>query len=101
MTDFRDDFVKYFGEENALAIEAAADEHKNGIHDREGSDRFRWAILICVGSECISRHHEYHSITCAWEDVRDWLKTNKKYLMEHDGDVDFLALFAGVYNEFS
>ena len=100
MTAFRDDFVVRFGETNALHIEWAADSHKNGVHDKPGSDPFRWAILICIGWQCLEKFAEYHEITCAWEDVRDWLKTHKDYISAHDGDVDYLAVFTGVYDEF-
>ena len=49
----RDSFVAAFGEEQAVAIERAAEEHKNGVHDNRGSDSFKWAIAICIGYECM------------------------------------------------
>jgi hypothetical protein len=100
MTTFRDDFISHFGEENALAIEAAADSHKNGVHDKEGSDRLRWALLICIGYDCIEKYSADHQITCSWEDVRDWMKMHKEYIGKHDGDSDYLAMLCGRYNEF-
>ena len=100
MAAFRDDFVKHFGEHNALKIEWAADSHKNGVHDKEGSDKFRWAILICIPHECLDRYAEYHEITCKWDAVKDWLKTHKEYIGEHDGDVDYIGMFCGMYDEF-
>jgi len=97
-TTFRNDFIARFGAENAVAIIEAANEHNNGTNP--GSDKLRWALLICIGFECLSRFHEYHSITCLWEDVRDWLKQHKDYLAAHDGAVDYFALSCGTYNEF-
>ena len=99
-TTFRNDFIARFGVENAIAILEAANSHKNGIHDNPGSDKLRWAILICIGHDCISRFHEEHNITCPWEAVRAWLKQHKDYLAAHDGAVDYFALSCGTYNEF-
>lgn len=97
---FRDEFVEKFGEHNALKIEWAAQSHMNGAHDILGSDPFRWAILICIGSECISRFADHHKITCSWPDVREWLLTKKEYICAHDGDFDYIAAFCGAYDEF-
>lgn len=97
----RKKFVARFGEQQAIAIEAAANEHMNGIHDNPGSDRFRWAIAICLGYECMSKQsfREYHGITASWELLRQWIK-DEGNLAEHDGDVDFIALACGWYDEF-
>ena len=61
----RAEFVSAFGEVQACAIEHAAEGHKNGIHDRPGSDPFRWALLICIGHECFTKasYRTYHDIT--------------------------------------
>lgn len=98
--NFREDFVARFGETNALHIEWAAESHDNKVHNNKGSDPFRWALLICIGSECISKFAKHHEITCGWPEVETWLKTHKQYLGAHDGDVDYIAAFAGVYDEF-
>lgn len=99
MSTIRDEFVARFGESNAAAIEAAAESHKNGIHDRPGSDPFRWALVIAIGYQCMEEpnYREHHGITAPWSRLRPWIKQHGN-LKEHDGDSDFLGLFAGVYN---
>ena len=97
----RQKFVEVFGEEQAQRIEAAAKEHENGVHDNKGSDPFKWALLICIGYQCISstQYREYHGIKLSWKRVKKWIKENAD-LGSHDGDCDYLALFAGKYNEY-
>jgi hypothetical protein len=97
----REKFVEKFGEEQAKRVYDAAVEHKNGLHDREGSDPFRWAIAICIGFECLSeeRYRKSHGITVPWEDIKRWI-IEEGDLKNHDGDVDYLALCVGGYNEF-
>ena len=92
-------FVEDFGEDQAAAIEAAAEEHKNGVHDKPGSDYFRWALAIAIGFECMERpsFREYHGITAPWRKLRPWIKNNGR-LAEHDGDVDYMSLLIGTYN---
>ena len=101
-TGCRVSFVKRFGEDAARRIEQAADSHRNGIHDEPGSDYFRWAVCIVLGHQCVERdsYREYHGIeTPTWDEFKQWVK-DEAHLEDHDGDVDFLAMFAGVYNEF-
>lgn len=98
MSKFEEDFINRFGTDNRDAILAAANEHKNGVHDRPGSDEFRWAILICLGYDCMSENYEYHHITAPFSEIDAFLKENTDYISKHDGDVDFMALFCGVYN---
>lgn len=83
-----------------MAIEAAAEEHKNGIHDNPGSDAFRWALLLCVGYGCWENpsRAEYHGITVAPEDINLWLFERREWIGKHDGDVDYIGLLAGVYD---
>lgn len=97
----RDAFIEAFDEANATAIEAAAEEHKNGIHDRPGSDYFRWAIVIAIGYECMEKdgYREYHGITAPWPALHDWIRDHAN-LADHDGDSDYLSMMAGTYNEF-
>lgn len=97
----RDDFVKVFGESDAQAIEVASWDHKNGVHDNKGSDPFRWSLCICIGFQCfeIEEYRKYHGIVTSYESIKQWIRDNA-HLENHDGDVDFLALFAGVYNEY-
>lgn len=97
----RQAFVDRFGEAEAARIEAAANEHKNGVHDRTGSDPFRWALIICIGHECFTKDsfREYHGIVASTEELKNWIKS-EAHLEDHDGDVDYLAMFVGVYNEY-
>ena len=97
----RESFVKHFGEAQARAIENAALMHQNGIHDRRGSDPFRWAICICIGFQCmeVDRYRESHGITALWDDIETWIKDHGD-LAHHDGDIDFISLFAGVYDQY-
>jgi hypothetical protein len=98
MTSLYDSFAERFGTHQADLVMDAATSHKNGIHDKPGSDSFRWAILICLGSECLTRFRESHKITAEWQDVQDWIYKNAFTFAEHDGDVDFLCLFCGHYD---
>lgn len=98
----RDKFVARFGERDAAAMEKAAEEHKTVINsERIGSDPFRWAVMICIGYQCFEKagYREHHGITACFEDIREWLKANAD-LSRHDGDVDYLALAVGKYNEY-
>jgi len=98
----RDSFVREFGEDQAVAIEGAAIQHGNGINNiNTGSDLFRWAILICIGYQCaeVDSYRQSHGITAPWEKIKTWIKINA-HLESHDGDCDYLALFACAYNEY-
>jgi hypothetical protein len=77
MSQIREKFVAAFGEDQASALIRAAEEHENGVNSaNKGSDPFKWALLICIGYECISRDRfrEYHGITASWEQLRQWIK---------------------------
>ena len=97
----RESFVTRFSEEQAKCIEDAAFMHTNGVHDERGSDSFKWAICICLGSQCmdVDSYRKYHDITVPWDELKKWIKEEAD-LVSHDGDVDFLAAFCGVYNEY-
>ena len=99
--DTKSSFVAQFGYEEAEKIMRAAEEHMNGVHDESGSDVFRWAICICIGYECMSKkeYRECHGIITPWEELKIWIKTYAN-LENHDGQIDYLALFAGAYDEF-
>lgn len=92
-------FMARFGTDNTDAVMSAAIEHNNGIHNNPGSDIFRWAIAICIGYDCFGSYAaRYHGITVAQDEV-------KRFCLElgglgtHDGDVDYLGLMSGSYNE--
>lgn len=90
-------FVEAFTEADAAAIEQAAREHRNGVHDEPGSDPFKWAITICVGHECLTRFREHHGITADADDVKAWVYEHGD-LASHDGDIDYLCAFLGGYD---
>ena len=98
----RTKFVKRFGEKEAALIEAAAEGHGNGVNNtNRGSDPFKWALLICIGYECMSKdaYRCHHRITTPWVDLKQWIIDHAE-LGSHDGDSDYLTLFCGGYNEF-
>lgn len=98
----RDSFVARFGEDQAAALEAAAEGHGNGINGtRKGSDPFRWAVAIAIGYQCakVDSYRAHHRITAPWPEIQQWIK-DEGDLANHDGDVDYLALFAGTYEEY-
>lgn len=102
MASIRKAFVKKFGEDQAKAIEAAAQGHANGVNDgSRGSDPFKWALLIAIGYQCIELddYRSYHGITAPWAEVKQWMIDHAK-LDEHDGDVDYLTAFSGGYDEY-
>ena len=98
----RNSYVQKFGEEEALAIEEAAIRHVNEYNSaNKGSDLFRWAICIVIGYQCaeIEAYREEHRIKAPWGEIRQWIKREGD-LANHDGDLDYLALCAGVYDEY-
>jgi hypothetical protein len=98
----RDAFVARFGEDEAIRIEGAAEGHANGINnERVGSDPFKWALLICIGYECMSKdsYREHHGIEAPWADLKAWIIEHAD-LASHDGDCDYLCMWAGGYDEF-
>lgn len=97
----RESYVQTFGEQEAAALEAAAEEHKNGVHDEYGTDPFRWAVVIAIGYQCaeVPQYRNHHGIKAPWEDIRQWIIDHGD-LANHDGDVDYLSLMAGKYTEY-
>jgi hypothetical protein len=100
MSSLRDSFVNKFGESNAIALEQAAESHKNGVHDNLGSDYFRWATLIAIGYQCVDNPDfaTYHKISVSPQSWNAWLVEHRKEFLAHDGDVDHLSAFCGVYS---
>ncbi len=102
MMSIREAFVVCFDEAAAAAIEQAAAEHANEPNSTNiGSDPFRWAILIAIGYECMSRNEfrAYHGIVPPWDDLKAWIIEHSD-LGEHDGDCDYLSMLGGIYDEF-
>jgi len=78
----------------------AALSHANGINStNKGSDPFRWALTIVIGYQCVEKYAKYHNIKVPFNEFKKWVIENAE-LHEHDGDIDWLALAAGVYQEF-
>jgi hypothetical protein len=98
-TATRTAYVEAFGEAQAAALEAAAAMHKNGIHDEQGSDPFRWAVAIAIGYECVEKYADSHDITVTQDQFLVWVREHGD-LEHHDGDSDVLALFTGVYQKY-
>ena len=102
MNSVRQSYVEHFGEEQASAIERAAEEHKNQVSGTErGSDQFKWAILMAIGFECPTRKEfrEYHGITVPVAEFKAWCKEHGQ-LDTHEGCPDYISLFCGTYNEY-
>ncbi len=95
-------FEAKFGAEQAEAIFDAAEGHGNGINDaNRGSDPFKWALLVAIGYECMSKdgYRNHHGITAPWSDLRQWMIDHAD-LGSHDGDCDLIAALCGAYDEF-
>jgi hypothetical protein len=100
IVNIRNKFVEAFGEEEAERIEAAADSHANESNSqRVGSDPFKWALLICIGYNCLDKFATYHGIKTPWQTLKPWIIKNAE-LSSHNGDFDHLAMLAGTYDEF-
>jgi hypothetical protein len=95
----RDAFAARFGEDQAAALEAAAEMHANEPNSgNRGSDPFKWVIAICIGYQCfeVGSYREHHGITADFGEVRQWVLEHGD-LASHDGDVDYLSAFCGAY----
>ena len=98
-TSVRKSYVKFFGEEQARILEQAAEGHDNEVHSRRGSDPFKWAVLICIGYQCVEKYAEEHKITVPFKKFKWWCREHGE-LGTHDGDCDYLTMFVGGYNEY-
>lgn len=95
-------FVERFGESQALVIEIAAESHANGVNsENRGDDHFKWALLICIGFDCMLEEsfRDHHGITVPWTELKPWIISFAE-LGSHKGDVDYLAMLAGYYDDF-
>ncbi len=99
----RDRFTEKFSDDLATKIEDAANDHGNGVNNKnKGADPFKWALLICIGYQCfeVERFRKHHGITeASYEDIKRWIINNAE-LDTHDGDFDYISLLAGVYDKF-
>lgn len=92
----RASFVARFGEECAVQIETAAVYHR-GSNRYKGSDPFKWALLICIGYNCVGAYRVDHGITIDASDFTDWCIMYGE-LGSHDGDCNYIALASGDYD---
>ena len=100
MDIIKERFIKQFGDEEANKIIDAALSHGNGVNNNNyGSSKFRWAITICLGYDCMTTYRDDHGIKPPWEELKQWIKDYAD-LGSHDGDVDYISAFCGVYDEF-
>jgi hypothetical protein len=120
----REKFVERFGEDQALAVEKAAEMHAeeinpaNGIlaalsgliddkpqftrgdyRTDRGSDPFKWALMMAVSYECVSKdeYREFHGITTPWSELRDWIAEHGD-MISYDGVWDPGAKAIGAFD---
>ncbi|MHA2345059.1 MAG: hypothetical protein ACXADW_24725 [Candidatus Hodarchaeales archaeon] len=97
-------FEERFGKYEANALDSAANEHyvKGGTisGENKGSDPFKWVILTVIDFQCVEKeeYRKYHGISLPYEDFMQFCIDYKKELNEHDGDLGWLGLVAGVYD---
>ncbi len=92
-------FAAKFGKDQADLIVKAADSHQNGVNNiNKGADPFKWALLIAIGYECLTRpaFRSEHGITVDPVEAQKWIVENAD-LATHRGDMDYISLLAGVY----
>jgi len=96
----KEKFVRDWGEDLAQKVEEAANSHRNGVNDQKIGDPFKWALLICIGYQCleVERYRESHGIPpLDWEKMKIWIRDNAE-LGSYSGDFDYLSLWAGAYH---
>ena len=101
MTDYKAGFAERFGEANAQAVLDAAYAHSDQgwmiDSDDRGSNEFQWALLVCIGSECLTRYRGHHGITAGEDEIKQWVYLCAD-LGQYDGPPpDYLALMCGAY----
>lgn len=104
MKSIKSSFIKHFDKETAAIIEKCAEKHSNGVNSQNvGSDPFKWALTIAIGYQCFEKDNfrEYHGFAKkhTYEKIKSWIK-KYGHLDTHDGDCDYISLFAGIYNDF-
>lgn len=97
----REEFVVGFGEEQAVAIETAAEAHRGEVGRRNvGSDAFRNALHVCIGFECMSHgsYRAHHGITAPWDALQRFMVARRDAFIAEDGDRDLMGLAAGAFD---
>ena len=100
----REHFVATFGESAAAAIEKAGfghrDKRDDSLKDRGlGSDPFKCALVFVIGYGCVSRFAEDHGISIEPAAFKSWVREHGE-LASHDGDMDYISVFTGAYNDY-
>ena len=103
----RKKFVARFSEDDAVRLEEAAIGHMaqdfdSHSEDNWGSDPFRYILMVVLARECVSDPHyrASHGIQADPQEFHLWV-LDEAHMAEFDGDCpDFLALMAGVYNQY-
>lgn len=97
----RENFISHFSEKEAELLEAAAVSHENGINStNKGDDPFKWVVCIILGYDCTNKNKKSHHLE-DFDDkkFKEWIKAHGN-LSTHNGDVDYLAMICGIYNEY-
>jgi len=99
MSTIRESFVARFGEDDAAAIEEAAEGHLGGIHDDDdrGDDPFKYLFLGAIGYECVGRFSTHHGIAASPEEMQAWALESGDLGSFRGDPPDFLAMLAGAY----
>lgn len=100
--EIRDKFIKHWGKELAEKIEMAAEGHRDGINDEKIGNYFQWCLLMCISYQCLEvpEYRKYHGIPdIDWLKLKKWIKDNAE-LENYKGSLDYLSLYAGVYDYF-
>jgi hypothetical protein len=94
------EFAQHFGHGLIDALRTAAVSHNNGTHDDAKGNPFRWSLVICIGHQCfeVESYRTFHGITEPYATIKAWC-VDRNILATYAGDVDYLALLSGVYND--
>ncbi len=69
----RDSYVAKFGEQEATAIEAAANQHADRgdtIHTYKEGDRFKWALCVTSDFGCYEDYRKEHGIEAPADQIK-------------------------------
>lgn len=90
-------FEKEFGKLDAIAIMVAATSHADPPRKR-GIGLFQWALMICIGFDCITKQRFYHGIGTHPSVIKSWVKKYAR-LDKYNGPCDIATAFCGGYKK--
>jgi len=95
-------FITDWGRNTYKLVLKSAIEHGNGINDKKIGHELKHALLICIGFQCMEKpdfqkHHGFVGLD--WNKMKKWIKDNAE-LKTYKGDLDYLSLMCGVYDEY-